>query len=239
MSYLTNWMDNNFYSGVQKNWDDLLFRKKILTFLNQRPSIVLDLGAGAGIVSSMNFRGIAEKVYGIDPDTRVVNNPYLDEGKIASGESIPYENNTFDMVFADNVLEHLDNPEAVFSEVRRVLKPGGRLFVKTPNKFHYMPVIASLTPHWFHEFVNKLRGREIDDTFPTRYLVNSPKEIYKVADSVGLKVNKIDLIESRPEYLRIFAATYFFGWIYEKLVNSHNWFSKFRILLIAELQKPL
>jgi len=35
----------------------------------------LDLGAGAGIVSQMNFKGIASRVCGIDPDERVLSNP--------------------------------------------------------------------------------------------------------------------------------------------------------------------
>jgi hypothetical protein len=58
-----------------------------------------------------------------------------------------------------------------------VLKPTGILLFKTPNALHYMPLIARMTPHGFHRFVNKLRGRATIDTFPTRYRVNTPWQI--------------------------------------------------------------
>ena len=52
--------------------------------------------------------------------------PYLDEGRDGVGESIPYPDASFDLVFADNVLDHLPDPARVFAEVARVLR-GGRL----------------------------------------------------------------------------------------------------------------
>ena len=141
MSRLTRWLDRTWYPGSEKNWDDLLFRELILAQLAPGHA-VLDVGAGAGIVAAMNFKGHAARICGIDPDPRVVANPFLDEGKQAVGERIPYDEGSFDVAFADNVLEHLADPEAVFREVARVLKPGGCFLAKTPNKWHYMPVIA-------------------------------------------------------------------------------------------------
>jgi len=82
------------------------------------------LDLGAGIVSQMDFRGVAGHTCRVDPDPRVEGNPYLDEEKVAFGESFPYPNVRFDMVFADNVLEHLAEPKKVFAEVARVLGPG-------------------------------------------------------------------------------------------------------------------
>jgi len=51
---------------------------------------VLDLGAG--IVSQMDFRGVAGHTCGVEPDPHVESNPYLDEGKVVFGESLPYPN---------------------------------------------------------------------------------------------------------------------------------------------------
>ena len=82
---------------------------------------------------------------------------------------------TFDRVFADNVLEHLPDRLTVFREIARVLKPGGVFLFKTPNKTHDMPTLARLTPHRFHPFVNRIRGRAETDAFPTRYEVLSFK----------------------------------------------------------------
>jgi SAM-dependent methyltransferase len=236
MSRLTEWMDRNWYPDSSRNWDDVIFRQRILCRIRPEHS-VLDLGAGAGIVSAMNFKGLASKVCGVDLDPRVVENPYLDEGRISDAGRIPFENGQFDLVFSDNVLEHLAEPVGVFREIERVLKPGGVFLFKTPNKWHYMPTVARLTPHRFHQVVNRLRGRAEVDTFPTRYLANSRSAIKKLAQQSGLRLEALETLEGRPEYLRMSAITYFMGMVYERMVNSCDALSMFRILLIGTLKK--
>jgi SAM-dependent methyltransferase len=235
---LIGWIDRTFYAGVENNWDDKLFRERILSRLTKN-TVLLDVGAGAGIVEEMHFQGHVARICGIDLDPRVEQNDKLDEGKIANAAHIPYGPDTFDVVFADNVMEHLDNPVAVFTEIWRVLKPGGVLLFKTPNRSHYMPLIARLTPLSFHQFVNRLRGREAEDTFPTHYLANSDAQVRSVAELVGLEVTSVERFESRPEYLRLSFPTYLFGLIYERVVNSSSVLERWRILLIAELRKPV
>ena len=176
MKFLISLLDKKLYPNHLDSWDDILFRKLILDQITPE-SIILDLGAGAGIVSQMNFLGIAGKVHGVDLDKRVLDNPFLDEGKLSDAGEIPYPNEHFDLVFCDNVFEHLENPEKVFNEVHRVLKSKGVFLFKTPNKFHYVPIIARFTPHCFHQFYNRLRGRKETDTFPTLYKANSSKDL--------------------------------------------------------------
>lgn len=162
----------------------------------------------------------------------------LDEGRIADAGVIPYPDGAFDLVFADNVMEHISEPEQVFREVFRVLRPGGLFLFKTPNKYHYMPLIARATPTWFHKFVNKRRGRAEADTFPTLYRANTFSTIIQVASRTGFEVDNIDRIEGRPEYLRMAAITYLLGAAYERIVNASDGLAAFRILLIARLRKP-
>ena len=45
------------------------------------------------------------------------------------------------------------------------------------------------------------------------------------------------LIEGHPEYLRLSAFTYVFGWLYERIVNSTRLLERFRCVIIAVLQK--
>ncbi len=236
MSFLTEWMDRKWYPGVVRNWDDAIFRQRILSRI--RPDhIVLDLGAGAGIVTEMNFKGLASKVYGVDLDPRVVSNPFLDEGRISDAGAIPFSDSQFDIVFSDNVLEHLEHPLHVFMEIERVLKPGGVFLFKTPNRWHYMPTIARFTPHGFHQFVNKIRGRAVVDTFPTQYRANSKSDIRRLALQTGFMLESLERIEGRPEYLRMTGFTYLMGAAYERLVNTSSVFEVFRVLLIGILRK--
>ena len=237
MTRFTAWMDDKLYPGVSSNWDDELLRRKILHRL--RPDMhVLDLGAGSGRVRQMNFRGLASKITGVDPDPRILSNPFLDEAVTSSGSEIPFPDATFDMVVSDNVLEHLDSPSQVFKEVFRVLKPEGWFMAKTPNKHHYMPLIARLTPTSFHKFVNRLRGRPTVDTYPTLYRANTKSDIERFARSAGFDVESVGFAEGRPEYLRFSVPTYVMGTVYERMVNSAAFFAGFRIVLLMELRKP-
>ncbi len=233
---LIQWLDCHLYPGVNDNWDDIVFRDRILRELTPADRI-LDLGAGAGIVEQMRFRGLVAQVCGIDPDERVLENPHLDEAKVAIGSRIPYPDDYFDLVYADNVAEHLDRPAEVLREINRVLKPQGKFLFKTPNRTHYVTLLARMTPLEFHQFFNRLRGRQSMDTFPTCYLLNSPAQINMLARETNFEVGAIHLLEGRPEYLRLFAPAYVLGWLYERFVNSTELFSFLRVLLIASLVK--
>jgi len=236
MNRMVDRLDRALYPGQSSNWDDYIFRDRILSNLSPE-AIILDIGAGAGIVQQMNFKGMVAKVCGIDLDPRVECNPMLDEGKVSDAGHIPYPDAAFDVAFADNVMEHLTDPTAVLGEVCRVLRPGGVFLFKTPNRTHYMPLIARMTPHRFHRFVNRLRGRAEEDTFPTLYRANTAADVRKLAASAGLTVERLERIEGRPEYLRITWPTYLLGAAYERVVNTFDFLAIFRILLIAQLRK--
>jgi SAM-dependent methyltransferase len=236
----TGWierLDRRFYPGVSRNWDDGLLRECVLACATPLTTM-LDLGAGAGIVGQMDFRGLVSKVCGVDLDPRVAENPFLDEARVARGEEIPYGDGVFDVVLSDNVLEHLNEPRKVFAEVHRVLRPGGRFCFKTPNKWHYMPMIARLTPHAFHRAVNQRRGRASEDTFPTRYRANSRRAVRQLALATGFEVEEFLLVEGRPEYLRLHPVTYLAGIAYERLVSSTPLLTGLRVVLIGVLRKP-
>lgn len=235
---VANWLDNGRYADFPDNWDDKLFRAFILDRLTPETAL-LDLGAGAGIVPEMNFLDHAARVCGVDPDPRVVDNPYLHEGREGYGESIPYDDESFDVVISDNVFEHLDNPAQVISEMRRVLKPGGRLVAKTPNFWHYVALGATVTPHSFHRRFNAARGRDAEDTFPTRYRANTRRLLRGLARETDMALVSCEMIEGRPEYLRRWWSTYLIGTLYERLVNSTRLLEPFRCVLIAEFQKPV
>jgi SAM-dependent methyltransferase len=237
MSALVEWMDRRFYPKAASHWDAALFRRLIESRLPKQ-SAVLDLGAGRGVLGEMDFRGRGVFVAGVDIDPAVLTNPFLDEMKLLNPDgSIPYDDWTFDLVLAHNVLEHLADPDSVFREVHRVLRPNGLFLAKTPNRRHYVATVARLTPHRFHVWVNRRRGQEETDVFPTMYRCNTPESIARLASTSAFTVESVTLVEGRPEYLRGSALSYFGGLLYERLMNSTPHLSRFRAVMLTTLRK--
>lgn len=73
-------------------------------------------------------------------------------GVVASVDAIPFASSTFDIVFSTEVIEHTPDPLAAVTEMWRVLRPGGRLVLSTPNHLWKWPV-------WF---ASKVRLRPYD-----------------------------------------------------------------------------
>src|SRR6202163_3808139 len=97
-------------------------------------SQVLDLGCGRGGVVELFWRDV-RLAAGLDPDV-----PSLAEHRArgmpvirGKGEHLPFVSESFDLIVWLWVLEHLEWPEVVFREVRRVLRPGGHFVFLTPN----------------------------------------------------------------------------------------------------------
>lgn len=99
--------------------------------------ICLDAGCGSGrAVRSMLLQGVKE-VHAIDVgegcvrNTRERNKEFANklDVQLASVLNIPYPEEIFDFVHCDGVLHHTKNPERGFTELVRVLKPGGTLMV--------------------------------------------------------------------------------------------------------------
>jgi SAM-dependent methyltransferase len=232
------WLDQRWYGDVRSHWDDDLLRTDVVRRL--RPEhVILDLGAGSGRVTAMNFKGLVYRSIGVDLDPAIASNRQIHAGCLGTGERLPFADGAFDLVIADNVLEHLDAPGLVFSEVQRVLKPGGRFLFKTPNARHYVTLIARLTPHAFHQWVNKRRGRAEEDTFPTRYRANTASAVRRLAATAGLVVGQLRAIEGRPEYARVHPVSYLVGRLYERAVNNVPLGEHFRLVLLGELVKPV
>lgn len=236
---IKSYLDQAFYPKLRDNWDDNLFRDRLLDVVTREMS-GLDFGAGRGNLKQLDLRGRLGYIAGVDPDPIVYQNPFLNDAKVLDlkTEKIDFPDNTFDIAYADNVFEHLSDPKTTLVELFRVLKPGGILMAKTPNIYHYMPLIARYTPTWFHKLYNSFRGRSEEDTFPTLYRANSRNSLRRFAAEVGFDIRLIDMVEGRPEYLRIWWPVYLVGICYEKFVNSSVILENFRSVIYVDFIKP-
>jgi SAM-dependent methyltransferase len=111
---------------------------------------VLEIGSGLGVNHIVWTKSYGIDGYGIEPDAIGFESSYkiskeliqfngLNPEKIidAVGECIPFDNDSFDIVYSTNVLEHVQNPGKVIDEALRVLKPGGTMQIVYPNYHSY------------------------------------------------------------------------------------------------------
>lgn len=151
---------------------------------------VLDFGAGRGehILDDsidyrrrlFNLRGKCDLVEGCDVDDAVLTNPFLDRAAVIEpGRPLPYADNSFDIILARYVFEHIDDPDYIASELLRVLKPGGLIAALTPNKHGYIALAASLIPNRLHvRALSYIQPRRKSvDVFPTVYRLNTRKAL--------------------------------------------------------------
>lgn len=207
-----------------------------------RPDMrALNIGAGPATKDpDRNMKGRVGAMVGIDVDPVVLENEELHEACLIDMGRFPLPDASFDCAFADNVLEHVDDPEAFLSETYRVLKPGASFYFRTPNLGHYVAMISWLTPHWFHELVaNRVRGMpaEAHDPWPTHYRMNTRSTLTRLAKQAGFRGMAFRMMEPDPSYLKFNGLAFRAGVAYERLVNSSELFAPFRANILGRLTK--
>jgi len=200
---------------------------------------VLDAGCGTGKFFGFDFARLAGcQLVGTDLREDVDANSAMDFCIRSELSRLPFSNASFDVVNCRLVIEHVNFPQVVLREFYRVLKPGGRLAIFTPNLLHYFGVAASLTPHWFHVWFNsRVRGFNRDDTFPTRYRANTRRRLRRLALESGFSRAEITLVEGAPSVLEFNSLLHRMGLGYEWLVNRYDFLSNFRLNIIAVAYK--
>jgi len=144
-------------------------------------------------------------VTGIDMDARAIaRHPGLRHRVIGTAEQLPFEDNAFDLITANMVLEHVQAPARLFAEIARILAPGGRVIIHTPNVHGYTTAITRLLPdRTLAPLARLLLGRRAEDVYPTFYRANSVTDLRRLAAASGLAVDACELINSSPQAMRI------------------------------------
>lgn len=165
------------------------FYARINSLINDSMTI-LDFGAGRAAwneddtcvyrKSLRNMKSKVSKVIGCDVDEAIQQNNSVDEKVIIKiGERLPFEDEQFDLIICDYTFEHVANPEEVASEFSRILKQGGWICARTPNKYSYISLLTRLIKNSFHTSILKYAqpDRKEVDVFPTTFKLNTINDI--------------------------------------------------------------
>lgn len=101
---------------------------------------ILDIGCAMGGMLSYLKNKEFNNLYGIDLTQKYLDIARLNKDliiKFGSAEEIPFEDNFFDLLIIDQVMEHLANPRKAFQEAKRVLKKDGLFCIGVPNAEKY------------------------------------------------------------------------------------------------------
>jgi len=135
---------SRYYKGLY----DLFL--SLLSTENKYYSLVCDVGCGKGIWSwiGMEF-GLFKEVVGCDVffDYKIEELKTLGKVSYKSVKNppyLPFESNTFDLVFSMDVIEHVEDDHTFFKEHIRIAKPGGVILTGTPNRYRTINVVLML-----------------------------------------------------------------------------------------------
>jgi SAM-dependent methyltransferase len=98
---------------------------------------ILDVGCGVGTYVHA-FRDYSAEVYGVDIAAKRVRRGAQQEPNLllASSDSLPFCDASFDVVFMNEVIEHVRDDRATMAELARVLRPGGHAVLYAPNRLY-------------------------------------------------------------------------------------------------------
>tara|TARA_B100000315_G_scaffold260614_1_gene323436 strand:+ start:1795 stop:2535 length:741 start_codon:yes stop_codon:yes gene_type:complete len=98
---------------------------------------IIDIGSGP--IKDGNIKGLSPAIMARRKAMDYVHNPGVDI--IGSVDNIPIPDGAVAGVLFQGVIEHISNPQKAISEINRILKPGGNIYVEAPfmQHFHYDP----------------------------------------------------------------------------------------------------
>ena len=196
----------NIFNPERVN-DQLYILRQYVGILERKRILEVGSGFGAFTLYARKFHYL--DVIGIEPgvdefsDSLNISRSFAEELGIdpnvivqGTGENIPFPDNAFDVIYSSNVLEHVQNPQKVFKESLRVLKPGGYLQFVIPSygslwEGHYnLPWIPYLPKRFAKIYVSLFRR---DPSFIDTLQFNNYFSIQRILVSFSDQVEIIDL----------------------------------------------
>ena len=182
--------------------DHVLVERRLLEEALSPGSTALDAGCGR-TTRLRDYRDRIDRLVGVDHDEAAGReNPYVDEFVRADlGDRLPFADDTFDLVYANFVVEHLERPEEALREWRRVLRAGGRLVLLTSNRSSPLIALGARLPQSVRLGIKRRgAGAEERNVYPTCYLANTPDRLAAVARRAGFQPVAMEFVGTVHRY---------------------------------------
>ncbi len=168
----------------------------------------LDLGCGHEMLPPWRFEQARQliqrsaRVVGVDSDWLSLKKHGSIQLKVnADISALPFKDDSFDLITANMVVEHLDEPPLQFLEVKRVLRPAGLFIFHTPNARGYSTKLARLLPEGLKPtLIHMLQRRSPEDVFRAYYRANTEADIAGLAEATGFDTLEVQSITSSAEF---------------------------------------
>ncbi|MCP4603637.1 MAG: methyltransferase domain-containing protein [Proteobacteria bacterium] len=154
---------------------------------------MLEIGSGLGVLQTIARLEYEVDAWGLEPSGEGFDSAYdisldlltlngLSSSQIANGvgEELPFDSDSFDIVYSTNVLEHSSDPHKVILEAVRVCRPGGVVQIVVPSygtfyDGHYACFYIPYQPKWFWKlYLKHLLRRDPDFVDSLRTEINYP-----------------------------------------------------------------
>jgi len=135
-------LENLYIKPERKNYEKL-----INLIRTEKKLRILDVGCGDGNNTRKIFKYCPNaKIYGIDFDSNILKkaskNRIITAKVDLENERFPFNDNHFDIVISNMVIEHVDDLDFFISEQRRILKRNGRIIISTNNASSWHNIFA-------------------------------------------------------------------------------------------------
>jgi len=178
---------------------------------------VLNVGCGTG---GFNVAAAAAgvRVVGVDDDAEAMAICALRERRgfaRAAAEALPFRDGVFDVVYCYSVIEHVASVDATIREMVRVARPGGAIYLHTPNAWsfyegHYKLFWAPFLPRPLGRFYLRLRGRPVGYLATLRRLTpGAVVRAFQVAGVTALTFHRDDRPRETLGGLRALTGAYY------------------------------
>ena len=124
--------------------------------------VALDLGVGDGRLATeiQTTKLVGADVSQVALDRARARLPEADLVLLEPDQPLPFDDNSFDLVTCIETIEHIRDVQLTFSEIRRVLRPGGRLAITTPRAARWRVLVIGLE-HPFSPHIRKFTRRSL------------------------------------------------------------------------------